>query len=387
MKIIPYGKQSINQEDINAVIEVLQSDFLTQGPRIESFEEALKSYCKVKYAVAANSATSCLHLACLAIGLKPGDYLWTSPISFLASANCGLYCGAQVDFVDIDPFTYNLCPKALEQKLLQAKKDNCLPKVVVPVHFAGQACDLKRIRELSKEYGFYVVEDAAHAIGSLYEGKPIGDCRYSDFTVFSFHPVKVMTTAEGGALVTNNSVFADKARLLRSHSVTRDESEMQSVPDGPWDYQMLDLGYNYRMTELQAALGITQLQRLDSFVQRRNTIAQKYFSAFESNPLILPYQKPETYSAWHLFVVCIDSPKIRKTRKEIFVELRERGIGVNVHFIPIHTQPYYKKLGFKQGDFPCAETYYKNCITLPIYFGLGDDEQNKIITEVHEVLI
>lgn len=386
MKTIPYGKQFVDSSDVQAVVQTLQSDFLTQGPKVQEFEEKLQHYCQSQHAVTGNSATSLLHVACLSVGLGPGDRLWTSPISFLASANCALYCGATVDFVDINPTTYNMCVDALEQKLIEAKKQNTLPKAVVPVHFAGQSCEMARIKQLSDEYGFYIIEDAAHAIGSQYQGLPVGSCQYSDIAVFSFHPVKVMTTAEGGALLTNHQHLSDKARLLCSQGVTRNEAHMQGNSHGPWYYQMVDLGFNFRMNDIQASLGIEQLRKLDGFVQKRNEVAQRYMHALEGLPLILPYQRPETFSAWHLFVICLDTIKTQHTRKEIFVKMREQGIGVNVHFIPIHTQPYYQNLGFKAGDFPNAEHYYQRCITLPISYCLTEQEQNKVIMALKEAI-
>ena len=386
MKMLPYARQFIDENDISAVVETLQSDFLTQGPKVSAFEEKLRQYCHATHAVVVNSATSALHLACLAIGLGPKDWLWTSPISFLASANCARYCRAKVDFVDIDPNTYNMSVQALEEKLIQAKTRNQLPKVVVPVHLAGQSCEMRQMKALSEEFGFYIIEDAAHAVGSRYENEPVGNCRYSDMTVFSFHPAKVMTTAEGGAVLTQQKSLADKIRILSSQGVTRELVDMQGPSHGPWYYQMVELGFNFRMNDIQATLGINQLDKLDTFVEKRNQIAKKYAQALEGLPLILPYQRPDTFSAWHLFIICLDPIKTEQSRKEAFIKLRERGIGVNVHFIPIHTQPYYQKLGFQWGDFPLAEQYYERCMTLPIYFGLTEDEQSNVIQAVSEVL-
>lgn len=383
--MINYSRQCIDQSDVEAVTHVLSSDYLTQGPKVAEFEVAVAAYCGAKYAVAANSATSALHLACMALGVGPGDWLWTSPNTFLASSNCGLYCGANVDFVDICPKTYNLSAEALDIKLRHAKQNNKLPKVVVVVHFAGQPCDLKEIHALSKQYGFYIIEDAAHAIGSRYDNTKIGSCLYSDITVFSFHAVKTMTTAEGGMATTNDPALFQKMKLLSSHGVTRDSHLMEGESQGPWYYQMTGLGYNYRLTDMQAALGLNQLAKLDEFIVRRNQIAEHYANAFQDHPLILPYQKNNIYSGWHLYVVCLDEQS-KKTRKEVFIALREAGIGVNVHYIPVHTQPYYQRLGFKLGDFPVAEQYYQNCISLPMYYGLDDEQVQQVVMAVKGTL-
>jgi len=383
---IPYGKQDISQADIDAVVDVLKSDYLTQGPRMPLFESRVAAYCGAHHAVAVNSATSALHIACLALGLGKGDWLWTSPITFVASANCGLYCGSQVDFVDIDPSTYNLCPKALERKLVQAQREGRLPKIVVPVHLCGQPCDMKAIHELGQHYGFHIIEDASHAIGGRYRGEPIGNCRYSDITVFSFHPVKIITTAEGGMALTNNAELAHKMELLRSHGITRDPALMTHEPDGPWYYQQVELGYNYRMTEFQAALGISQMERLDLFVQKRHQLARRYDELLQSLPVITPWQHPDGYSAFHLYVIRLQLDKIRKSHREVFETLREQGIGVNLHYIPVHRQPYYEKMGFSKGDYPEAERYYQQAISLPLYFGLSEDDQNKVVTAVKNAL-
>ncbi|ART79738.1 UDP-4-amino-4,6-dideoxy-N-acetyl-beta-L-altrosamine transaminase [Oceanisphaera avium] len=308
--MIPYGRQDINQADIDAVIEILKSDFLTQGPKVPLFEKTVADYVGSDHAVAVNSATSALHIACLALGLGPGDWLWTSPITFVASANCGLYCGAQVDFVDIDPRTYNLCAKELEKKLITAKQNGTLPKVVIPVHFSGQSCDMQAIHALSKRYGFKIIEDASHAIGGKYKKEPIGNCRYSDITVFSFHPVKIITTAEGGMAMTNNPQLAEKMQLYRSHGITRDPSFMTHEPDGSWYYQQIELGYNYRMTELQAALGISQMQRLDGFITQRHKLAQRYNELLADLPITLPWQHVDSDSSWHLYVICSGQVKV-----------------------------------------------------------------------------
>lgn len=384
--MIPYGRQAISQQDIDAVVEVLQSDFLTQGPKVPLFEKTVAEHVGATHALAVNSATSALHIACLALGLGEGDWLWTTPITFVASANCGLYCGAQVDFVDIDPVTYNLCPKELEKKLIAAEKTGKLPKVVVPVHFSGQPCDMQAIHALAQKYGFKIIEDASHAIGGKYQDEFIGNCRYSDITVFSFHPVKIITTAEGGVAVTNNPKLAEKLNLLRSHGITRDSNLMTHEPDGPWYYQQVELGYNYRMTELQAALGISQMQRLDEFVAQRHQLAQRYNQLLAGLPLTLPWQHPDSYSGLHLYVIRLQLDKINKTHRQVFEELREAGLGVNLHYIPVHTQPYYQKMGFKQGDFPEAEKYYQEAISLPLFPELSQQEQDFVVDALDKTL-
>jgi UDP-4-amino-4,6-dideoxy-N-acetyl-beta-L-altrosamine transaminase len=377
--MIPYGRQDITQADINAVVEVLQSDFLTQGPKVPLFEQTVAAKVGAKHALAVNSATSALHIACMALGLGQGDWLWTTPITFVASANCGLYCGAQIDFVDIDPRTYNLCPKALEAKLIVAEREGKLPKVVVAVHLCGQPCDMQAIHALSQRYGFKIIEDASHAIGGKYQGEYIGSGRYSDITVFSFHPVKIITTAEGGMALTNDDLLAEKMNLHRSHGVTRDQNLMTHEPDGPWYYQQIDLGYNYRMTELQAALGVSQMERLDAFVVCRHELAARYDAMLQELPVTTPWQHPDSYSGRHLYVIRLQLDKIGKTHRQVFEELREQGIGVNLHYIPVHTQPYYQNMGFKQGDFPEAERYYSEAISLPMYQGLTDPQQDEVV--------
>lgn len=384
--MIPYGRQHITQQDLDAVLEVLNSDFLTQGPKVPAFEQAVAAKVGAKHAVAVNSATSALHIACLALGLKQGDYLWTTPITFVASANCGLYCGAQVDFVDIDSKTYNLCPLKLKEKLIQAKAENKLPKIIVPVHLTGQPCDMAAIHKLSQEYGFKIIEDASHAIGGKYQNEYIGNCRYSDISIFSFHPVKIITTAEGGMALTNNKKLADKMDLLRSHGVTRNPELMTHEPDGPWYYQQIDLGFNYRLTELQAALGLSQLKRLDDYISKRQTIARQYNQAFQSLPLTTPWQHPDSYSAYHLYVIRLKLNKINKTHRQVFEELRAAGIGVNLHYIPVHTQPYYQQMGFKQGDYPQAEQYYQEAISLPIYPQMTEEQVQEVIEKVKKIL-
>ncbi|WP_090139152.1 UDP-4-amino-4,6-dideoxy-N-acetyl-beta-L-altrosamine transaminase [Limnohabitans sp. DM1] len=376
---IPYGRQNISEEDIKAVSEVLQSDFLTQGPVVPEFEAAIAQYCNVNYAFAVNSATSALHIACLALGVQAKDRVWTSPISFVASANCALYCGAQVDFVDIDAKTYNMCPQKLEKKLIEAKKEGVLPKVVIPVHLCGQSCDMQAIHKLSKEYGFSIIEDASHAIGGKYLGKPIGNCEYSQITVFSFHPVKIITTGEGGMALTNDAEIGAKMARLRSHGINRDTQTMTKEPDGPWYYEQIELGYNYRMTDMQGALGLSQFKRLDDFVSERHKIADKYADLFKDINIVTPYQGETNYSAFHLYVVRVRPDQKNITHKEMFVRLRDSGIGVNLHYIPIYRQPYYAKMGYKPDDYPEAEKYYSEAITLPIYPGLTELQQKEIV--------
>lgn len=384
--MIPYGRQEITQSDIDAVVEVLHSDFLTQGPMVPRFEQVVATHVGATHAMAVNSATSALHIACLALGLGPGDWLWTSPITFVASANCGLYCGAKVDFVDIDPRTYNLCPQALESKLVAAEIAGKLPKVVVAVHLCGQPCDMAAIHALGQKYGFNIIEDASHAIGGKYKGEFIGNCRHSDITVLSFHPVKIITTAEGGVALTNDDKLAAKMALLRSHGITRDPTQMTHSPDGSWYYQQICLGFNYRMTELQAALGVSQMQRLDAYVARRHELARRYDQALIDLPVTTPWQHPDSYSGLHLYVIRLQLNKIRKSHRQVFEELREQGIGVNLHYIPVHTQPYYQHMGFKQGDFVQAEQYYAEAITLPMFQTLSNPQQDQVVDELHKVL-
>ncbi|PNE02508.1 DegT/DnrJ/EryC1/StrS family aminotransferase [Alcanivorax sp. MD8A] len=380
--MIPYGRQDISQADIDAVVEVLQSDFLTQGPKVPEFERIVADYCGAARAVAVNSATSALHLACLALELGPGDRLWTSPVTFVASANCALYCGASVDFVDIDPRTYNLCPVALAEKLRVAEAQGALPKVVVAVHLCGQPCDMKAIDRLAKQYGFRVIEDASHAIGGKYADEPIGNGRYSDITVFSFHPVKIVTSAEGGMALTNDNALADQMALLRSHGITRDPALMTREPDGPWYYQQVALGFNYRMTELQAALGISQMSRLDDFVSRRHGLASRYDLLLESLPVTAPWQHPDSYSGLHLYVIRVAGT----SHQQVFDSLREKGVGVNLHYIPVHTQPYYQSMGFDAADFPEAMAYYAEAISLPMYPGLTEQDQDFVVSSLSEAL-
>jgi len=379
--MIPYGRQTISESDILSVQEILRSDWLTQGPAIENFEKSVTDYCGAKFAVAICNATSALHLACRAIELGTGDILWTSPNTFVASANCALYCGATVDFVDIDARTYNICPDALAKKLEQAKQDGKLPKVVVVVHFAGQSCDMQAIKVLAQKYHFFIIEDASHAIGARYLDTMVGSCVYSDMTIFSFHPVKIITTGEGGMALTNHPHLHQKLTLLRSHGITRDPNQMTKQSDGDWYYQQIDLGYNYRMTDIQAALGGSQLQQIEKFITRRREIVKKYNDELQDLPLILPWQDTNGMSAWHLYVVQL---KKGNKRHDVFKALRAAGINVNVHYIPVHMQPFYQKLGFKMGDFPHAEKYYASAISLPIYFGLTDEEQGYVIEKLRE---
>lgn len=380
--MIPYGKQDISKEDVKSVIDVLNSDFLTQGPVLPKFENKVAKYCDSRHAVASNSATSSLHLACLALGLESGDWLWTSPNSFVASANCGIYCGANVDFVDIDPQTYNMCPNKLEEKLAEAEKAGKLPKIVIPVHYAGQSCDMKKIFNLSLKYNFKIIEDASHSIGGSYLDLAIGNCKYSEITIFSFHPVKIVTTAEGGVATTNSDEISNTMKLLRSHGITRDPSLMTKKPDGAWYYQQIQLGFNYRMSEIHAALGISQLNRLDEFVTRRQTIRDTYDTCLDGLPLIKPFQSKDCISSMHLYPIQINKELYRE---KLFNELRSNGIGVNVHYIPIHMQPYYQKLGFKENDFPNAKFFYERAISLPIYFGLTEEKQKIVISTLKQI--
>jgi UDP-4-amino-4,6-dideoxy-N-acetyl-beta-L-altrosamine transaminase len=384
--LIPYGRQDLTQADIDAVTDVLRSDFLTQGPMVPLFEEGLAAYCGARHAVAVNSATSALHIACLALGLGEGDWLWTSPVTFVASANCAIYCGAKVDFVDIDKDTFNMSLDALSAKLESAKKLGKLPKIVVPVHLGGRSCDMARIHALSKEYGFRIVEDASHAVGGKYLGDPVGNCRYSDITVFSFHPVKIITSAEGGMAMTNDAGLAEQMKLLRSHGITRDETLLTHPSDGPWYYQQLELGFNYRMTDVQAALGASQLKRIDSYVSRRNEIAAAYDEALADLPLRSQHASDDVYSAYHLYVIRLNAGEMSISHREVFDRLRESGIGVNLHYIPVHTQPFYRAMGFSDVDFPEAESYYKEALSLPLYPGLSGSDFDHIVNTLHSIL-
>lgn len=380
---IPYGRQEIQQDDIDAVVSVLRSDFLTQGPAVARFETALSAYCGAGRAVAVNSATSALHIACLALGVRPGDWLWTSPNTFLASAYAGLYCGAKIDFVDIDLRTGNMSVEVLAAKLELANREGRLPKVVIPVHFAGLSCDMQGIYALSQRYGFRIVEDAAHAVGGRYLDAPIGDCRYSDITVFSFHPVKVITTAEGGAALTNSDELADRMGRLRSHGTTREPILIRGEPEGPWSYQALELGWNYRMADIHAALGASQLQRLDDYVARRTELADRYDRVLANSGLVLPARDPVALSAWHLYTVGWDEEAFGLSRRKAFERLREKGIGVHVHYIPVHVQPYFQAMGFKLGQFPQAEAHYARALTLPLYPTLSEQQQDAVVSALH----
>ncbi len=384
--MIPYGRQDVTQEDIDRVVKVLESDFLTQGPQVPLFEKSVANYCDTEHTFAMNSATSALHVSCLALGLGEGDWLWTTPITFLASANCALYCGAQVDFVDIDPKTYNLCPKALEIKLIEAEKNGCLPKIVVPVHLCGQPCDMEAIASLADQYGFSVIEDASHAIGGRYKNEKIGNCQYSDITVFSFHPVKIITTAEGGMALTNDPKLAQRIELFRSHGMTRDPSLMTKSPDGPWYYQQVELGYNYRMTELQAALGVSQVLRLDEYVARRHDLSSRYDLLLSKLPVTTPWQHPDSYSGLHLYVIRLDLSKISVSHLTVFERLRELGIGVNLHYIPVYLQPYYQKMGFNPQNYPEAQKYYSEAISIPLYPKMTEVQQDDVVDALKQAL-
>ncbi len=383
---IPYGRQVISNDDIRAVVEALQSDWLTQGPSVERFEKTVADFCGARYAVAVNSATSALHIACLAAGLGPGDTLWTSPNTFVASANCGRYCGSNVDFVDIDPLTYNMSAYELKRKIGKAARENRIPKVIIPVHFSGQSCDMATLADLKKQFGFIMIEDASHAIGGRYRNEKIGSCTFSDMTVFSFHPVKIITTGEGGMVLTNRKDLYEKLVRLRSHGITRKPEDMEGQSHGPWYYEQIELGFNYRMTDIQAALGTSQMQRLDEFVERRRALAVRYDAAFQKLPVIRPWQHPDALSAWHLYVVRLQSGKAVKPHKQVFEELRTAGIEANLHYIPVHTQPYFRRLGFRLGDYPEAEKYYREAISLPLHFGLTEEQQDYIIETMNRVL-
>lgn len=386
MNYIPYGKQDISEEDIAAVVSVLRSDYLTQGPKVPEFENALVNYCGSNYAIAVNSATSALHIACMALGLGRGDFLWTSPITFVASANCALYCGAKVDFVDVDRRTYNMSAEALEKKLIQAQTTGTLPKVVVPVHLTGQPCDMKAIHALACKYGFKIIEDASHAVGGKYQNLPIGNCKYSDITVFSFHPVKIITTAEGGAALTNDADLASKMNFFRSHGITKDENYFQKKSDGSWYYEQIALGFNYRMTELQAALGVSQLKRVDEFVSRRHELVKRYNNLLKDLPVITPFQIEDGCSAFHLYVIRLDNQSIDKSHLQVFESLRGFGVGVNLHYIPVYRHPYYRNMGFDQNGFPNAEKYYQEAISLPMFSSMSFEEQDQVVSALKKVV-
>ena len=380
--MIPYGRQDITEDDVEAVVSTLRSDFLTQGPVVPRFEQVVSDHVGATHAIAVNSATSALHIACLALGLGPGDWLWTSPITFVASANCALYCGASVGFVDIDPDTYNLSIEDLERRLEAAEREGRLPKIVVPVHLCGQSCDMSAIADLAKRYQFRVIEDASHAIGGKYRNGLVGNCRYSDITIFSFHPVKIVTTAEGGMALTNDEALAAKMALLRSHGITRDPSQMDQDPEGAWYYQQIDLGFNYRMTEMQAALGVSQMDRIETYVARRHAIARRYDALLQDMPVDRPMQTADAYSAYHLYPVRVP----RADRLRVFERLREAGIGVNVHYIPVHLQPYYRAMGFEPGDYPEAERYYAEAISLPLYPTMSEAQQDQVVAALRSAV-
>lgn len=387
MEKINYAHQDVNSEDIEAVIKTLKSELLTQGPAVPAFESHVSIYCKVRHGIAVNSATSGLHIACLALGVQPGDRVWTTPITFVATANCAIYCGALVDFVDIDPRTYNMSSDALAEKLATASRNGTLPKVVIPVHLCGQSCEMERIHALSKRYGFRIIEDASHAIGGAYKEQPIGACTYSDITIFSFHPVKIITSGEGGMVVTNDDALARKLRLLRSHGISGDLVDMDPRPEGEiWNYQQIGIGFNYRMTDIHAALGSSQMQRIDTFVRRRHAIAKKYDTEFACLDLVTPWQHPDTYSAFHLYVIRLPRRDSDATQKNFFRELHKMGIIVNLHYIPVYRQPFYEKMGFRPGYCPNAEAYFREAISIPMYPALTDQQQDRVIESVRSSL-
>jgi UDP-4-amino-4,6-dideoxy-N-acetyl-beta-L-altrosamine transaminase len=384
--MIPYGRQDVTQDDIDAVISVLKSDFLTQGPVVPAFEDAIAEKVGALHAVAVNSATSALHIACLALGVGPGDWVWTSPITFVASANCALYCGARVDFVDIDPRTYNIAADALASKLEDAARHGLLPKVVVVVHLCGQPCDMAAIAQLADKYNFKIIEDASHAIGGRYRGEPIGSGQHSDITVFSFHPVKIITSAEGGMAVTNDPKLARAMQMLRSHGITRDPALMQDAADGAWAYEQLTLGFNYRLTDLQAALGLSQTARIDQYVATRFGLARRYESLLADLPIGLPWQHPDSYSAWHLYVVRLRLDELELSQRQIFDSMRAGGIGVNLHYIPVYRQPYFRAMGFRRAAYPEAESYYAEAITLPLFPSMTEAQQDEVASVLHQVI-
>ena len=384
--VIPYARQSISKQDIDAVTEVLQSDYLTQGPVVPAFEEAVANLVGAKYAIAGNSATSMLHVACLALGVTDGDLVWTSPISFVASANCALYCGAEIDFVDVDSETFNLSPTALATKLEKAHKSNKLPKVIIPVHMGGQSCDMKSIGLLAKQYGIKVIEDASHAIGGSYDSRSIGNCAHSDITIFSFHPVKIITSGEGGMATTQDKSLAHKLRMLRSHGITRNEIEFEFANDGPWYYEQQELGLNYRLTDIAAALGLSQLQRIDVFINQRNRIAARYDDAFASTQVAIPHINSDCISAFHLYIARYDFEKSDVTRIQLFQDMKDSGVLLNLHYIPIYRQPYYSKMGFDPKMFPNTERYYKQAFSVPMYADLTEADQNMVISSLLDTL-
>lgn len=384
--MIPYSRQHISQNDIDSVVDVLRSNFLTQGPIVPKFEEAICKYVGASYAVASNSATSSLHVACLSLGVKEGDLVWTVPNTFVASANCALYCKAEIDFVDIDPGTFNISVSALDQKLQAAKHSGKLPKVLIVVHFAGQSCEMEEISNLCKPLGIKIIEDASHAIGATYQGLPVGSCKYSDITIFSFHPVKIITSGEGGVAVTNDENLARLMQLFRCHGITKDKSSFLNEPHGGWYFEQVELGYNYRMTDVLAALGLSQMDNLDEFVEKRRNIASRYFDALEGLPVILPKQISQAESSYHLFVIRIPSNGESNHRNKVYDYMHSRGIGVNVHYIPVHLHPFYQRLGFKKGQFPVCESYYEEALSLPVFPGLESNEFELIVDTLRQVL-
>lgn len=383
--MIPYGRQDITEDDISAVKEVLNSDFLTQGPKIPEFESVVKNYCGSDYAIAVNSATSALHIACLALGVQKGDRVWTAANTFVASANCALYCGASIDFIDIDIKNFNICIDQLENKLIQAKKDNLLPKVIIPVHMCGQSCDMKRIRDLSDIYNFKIIEDASHAVGGEYLASKVGSCKYSDITIFSFHPVKIITTGEGGMALTNDKNLAKKMELYRSHGITRDEDMFKNDSHGGWYYEQLVLGFNYRMTDIHAALGLSQFKRIDKYIEARNNLANRYNKKLKDLPLNLPIANPNTKSSFHLYIVLLDEND-SDFHKKVFESLRKKRILVNLHYIPVYYHPYYKNLGFSKGMCPNAELFYNKAISIPIFPALSFEDQDYIVENLKDCL-
>lgn len=385
--MIPYARQEITEEDISEVEKVLRSNWLTQGPNVPKFEQSVASYCGASQAIAVNSATSALHIACLALGLGPGDWLWTSPNTFVASANCGRLCGANIDFVDIDPNTYNMSVECLSEKLIQAEKNGNLPKIVIPVHFAGQPCDMPAIHELSKRYRFKIIEDASHAVGASYNQSKIGSCSHSDITVFSFHPIKIITTAEGGMALTNNTDIADKIFRLRTHGITSDEHKMKKRSENEiWNYQQIELGLNYRMNDIQAALGLNQMKRLDKIISRRHEIARTYDNELGNLPITLPWQTPNFHSSYHLYNILVGNELKSKSQRQVYDGLWAKGIAINLHYIPVHRQPYYEDLGFKENDFPVAESFHQETISIPMYASLKDEDQAYVIDSIKKVI-
>tara|TARA_B110000003_G_scaffold261327_1_gene282926 strand:+ start:146 stop:1306 length:1161 start_codon:yes stop_codon:yes gene_type:complete len=385
--MIPYGRQDITDDDIRSVVDVLKSDFLTQGQVVPAFEKKISEYTGAKYSLAINSATSGLHLSCMALGVGPGDIVWTSPVTFVASSNCALYCGAKIDFIDINPSTFNLCIDNLKHKLEHAKRENVLPKVIIPVHLTGQSCDMKKVHELSKEYGFYVIEDASHAIGGDYREKKVGSCKYSDICIFSFHPVKIITTGEGGMALTNNYDLFCKIERLRSHGITRDENCMINSSHGPWYYEQIDLGLNYRMTDIQAALGISQMNRIDQYVQKRNELSQRYDELLKDMPLLTPQQPDYVYSSRHLYVIRLKLDDINKSHREVFEALRKNNIGVQIHYIPVPMQPYYSRMGFSMDKYPNSLSYYQEAISIPMFPIMTEEQQDFVISALQKILI